>query len=304
MLLEIQAKINGDIIIERDIEFKKHPYIIKVFKKEKEYFISFKRKIVDLENSIPKLIEKSGGDFDLILPKQETYQDILKSIQHIESFGALDHKLTSIDTTNLIFKFIPENENDHISPLKEIKKRTPNNPHERITKDWLFNTLIFENQMGELFIPFAFYRDATDLFNQARYQSAFCTYYMMLEYFFHEKKYGIQNDAYKRMRCLNTGLKNTLNDLIKHPNHHDWLNNELNKRNKSYNPEGLLFILNRFRDELSHAVDKNKNRNIFNDLSFFPLAFITMNICLYVSIKKRLLPFTKKENKERFLDQE
>lgn len=75
---------------------------------------------------------------------------------------------------------------------------------------------------------------------------------------------------------------------------------ELESRNRNYDEAGLLFVLNGYRDELSHAADKIRNRNIFNYLSFFSLAFIAMNVCLHVSIKKRLLPFVTKDNKEFF----
>ncbi|CAM3384797.1 hypothetical protein [Zobellia roscoffensis] len=269
MLLEIEAKINGNLLLSKKIELKKYPYIIKVFEKEKEFFISFSRKILDIENAIPKIFQDENNNTRIKLPNSESYQDILNSIRHIESFGALDNRLLSIDTHNIKIKFIPENENDHLSPLKEITRELEKaNSPERLTKDWLQNIIINENQMGDLYIPFSFYRDATELYNKTRYQSAFCTYFMMLEYFYHEKHYGIQNDAYTRMKSLNSALLNTLEEIKKHPNHYNWLVDKINKRQKKYNPAGLLFTINRFRDELSHAVDKNKNRNTFNDFSF------------------------------------
>ncbi|HEY5588494.1 MAG TPA: hypothetical protein VIK86_06005 [Candidatus Paceibacterota bacterium] len=303
MIFEVQVEILGDnISIEENVEFKKHPYFIRLFGKDEKYYISIQKKLLNFEGCVPTMSVGIDGIPKITIPPNDFYQDIIHFIQHVESFGALDNRLQRIDCDNLTLRWIPENENEHISPFKEITRKKENNkPNVKITKNWLQNTVIYERQMGDLFIPFAFYRDATILFHDSRYQSAFCTFYMMLEYFFHEKEWGIAKDAYKRDLCLNTCLKATLDTLPKYNAHLTWLVNELNRRAKEYNEEGLLFILNRFRDELSHAVHKDKNRNIFNDKSFFSLAFIAMNVCLLVSIKKRLLPFVRVSEKDNFL---
>ena len=112
-----------------------------------------------------------------------------------------------------------------------------------------------------------------------KYQSSFCTFYMMLEYFFTEGNWGIKNDAYKRDKCLKNSLIKCLDELKKYEQHYKWLNDELATRKKTYNEEGLLFTLNMFRNEMSHAVNKYKNRNPFNEHKFLSLTFITMMIC-------------------------
>ena len=303
MIFEVQAEILGEnLSIEYNLEFKKYPYTIRVFMKEERCFISFQKKLIDTDGCVPTWLPGKNNISEITLPQNDFYQDIIHLIQHVESFGALDNRLERIDLENLTLKWIPENENEHISPFTELtRNRERNRQLKKITKNWLQSTVLHERQLGELFIPFAFYRDATILFHDARYQSAFCSYYMMLEYFFHEKQWGIEKDAFKRDACLNTCLKTTLDNLPNHERHHIWLVDELKRRNKEYNEEGLLFVLTRFRDELSHAVDKDRNRNIFNDRSFFSLAFIAMNVCLFVTIKKRLLPFVRESEKENFL---
>jgi hypothetical protein len=303
MIFEVQAEILGNNLnIEENVEFKKHPYLIRLFWKEEKCFISVQKKLLNFEGCVPTLSPGNDGIPLITIPPNDFYQDIIHLLQHIESFGALDNRLQRIDYENLTLRWIPENDNEHIPPFQSITmKKESNHQHVKITKNWLQSTVLHERQLGELFIPFAFYRDATILFHDSRYQSAFCTFYMMLEYFFHEKDWGIEKDAYKRDLCLSTCLKATLDTLPKFKTHHSWLINELKRRTKDYNEEGLLFVLNRFRDELSHAADKDRNRNVFNDRSFFSLAFIAMNVCLLVSIKKRLLPFVREDNKENFL---
>jgi len=303
MIFEVQAQIIGDnLIIDRDIEFKHYPYLIRIIFNEDKYFLSFQKKLIDINNSIPTFTTNSDNVPILTLPPNDFYQDIIRIMQHIESFGALDNCLQSIDFENITLKWIPENENEHISPLSEFTKKIGNSrSYKKLSKDWLFNTVIHRKQLGDLFFPFAFYRDAATLFHDHRYQSAFCTFYMMLEYFFHEKSWGIAHDAYLKDTCLNTCLIETLSELPKHKIHHDWLIKELKRRDKEYNQEGLLHLINRFRDELSHAVDMKKNRNIFNDQYFFSLSYVAMTLCLFVSIKQRLLPFVTKTDKEEFL---
>ena len=303
MIFEVQAQIIGDnLIIDRDIEFKHHPYLIRIILKEDKYYLSFQKKLIDINKCIPTITTNSNSVPILTLPPKDFYQDVILVMQHIESFGALDNCLQSLDFENLTLKWIPENDNEHLSPLSEItRKRENGRSYGRLSKKWLFNTVIHRRQLGDLFIPFAFYRDATTLFHDHRYQSAFCTFYMMLEYFFHEKSWGIEYDAYLKNTCLNTCLIETLNELPKHKTHYDWLVNELNRRGKEYTNQGLLFLINRFRDELSDAVDMRKNRNIFNDQYFFSLSYVAMTLCIFVSIKQRLLPFVSKTDKEIFL---
>jgi hypothetical protein len=303
MILEVQAQILGDrLIVDENIEFKNHPYLIRILLKDDKYFLSFQKKLIDIDRCVPTLTAGNNGIPILTLPPEDFYQDIICVMQHIESFGALDNKLQRIDWENLTLKWMPENENEHVSPLSELSRKIENNrSYNKISNEWLFDTVIHRKQLGDLFIPFAFYRDATILFYDHRYQSAFCTFYMMLEYFFHEKSWGIKYDAYSKNTCLNTCLIDTLNELPSHKTHHIWLTNELKRRGKEYNKQGLLFLLNRFRNELSHAVDMKKNRNVFNDQSFFSLSFVAMTLCLFVSIKQRLLPFVSENYKEEFL---
>jgi hypothetical protein len=305
MEFEIQAEILGKVNFDNTIEVKKHPFTIRVFKNGAKNYISFKKKLIDFENCIPTLKNGEDGIPVLTLPNSDFYSDAIKTIQHIESFGALDNRITSIDTDNLTLRWLPENDNEHVSPLKEsTRKRDKQDNRDKLTEKWLQDTVIFESQMGELRIPFAFFRDAENLFESARYQSAFCTFYMMLEYFFNEGSWGIKKDTYKRKPCLNTALRTTLNLLKEFETHYKWLQNELNIRHKEYNEEGLLYVLNQFRDELSHASNRSRNRNVFNETALFSLAFIIKSVCKYVSTKERLAPFVRKDNLDTFFNKD
>ncbi|PTS95652.1 hypothetical protein DBR11_20965 [Pedobacter sp. HMWF019] len=284
------------------IEIKKHPFKIKLYKTLNEYYISISKPISKGSDCLPKF-DVNGTDKEIVLPNESSYREMLEVINHVESFGSLDRKFEYIDTSNITLKWTAENDHDHFSPLTRITRKISESQQlDPISNDWLRNTISHKNQLGDLYFPFSFYRDGKNLFYSMRYQSSFCTFYMMLEYFFNEKGWGIANDAYKRKKCLNSSLDKTLESIKKYPLHYQWLSSELLKKGKSYNIDGLLFLINRYRDNLSHANDKSKNRNVFNEHGYFSLSYIAMMICLFVSIKKRMLPFVHPSEISGFLD--
>lgn len=307
MILEILAKVDGTFKIEIDLRVEKYPYTINiVYSEEKqEYFLSIRKRMVDFLEHLPKANMNPNGKLVVEFPPHDFFEDIILIMQHIEAFGAIDKNITKIHWENPIIKWIPENEYEHLSIFSEYEReREYSQSHKVITKNWLSETIFFKEQMGNLYIPFSFFREGVNQYHQYRYQGAFCTFYMMLEYFFYDesRKYGIRNDAYKKYLVLNTALCQTL-EYVEHSRiHYNWLNQELKKRNKNNNVEGLLFILNRFRDELSHATSNDSCRNPFKEENYSSLAFIAMSVCLHVSIKMRLLPFVQEENKESFLN--
>ena len=302
MIFELKYKVYGNLNFDKTLRIKKYPYEISLFKEDGGSYISISKKIDSNSECIPTFVI-SDSNKEIKLPSIDSYQEMEDIINHIESFGALDNNLEYIDKLNVIMQWIPENENDHFSPFIKIKRNiNENHKLNKISEDWLWSTVVHKNQLGELYIPFSFLRDGKMMFNTMKYQSSFCTFYMMLEYFFTEGNWGIKNDAYKRDKCLKNSLIKCLDELKKYEQHYKWLNDELATRKKTYNEEGLLFTLNMFRNEMSHAVNKYKNRNPFNEHKFLSLTFITMMICINVSIKKRLLPFVQPNNIDEFLE--
>lgn len=120
MLFEVKAEVKGNIVLKRDIEINKHPYTIRLFFEKGKYYISFLKRLINFEGCIPTLKKEKNGIPIITLPKQDFYSDAIKTIQHIESFAALNNRLKSIDTVILRLKWIPENENEHISPFNEV----------------------------------------------------------------------------------------------------------------------------------------------------------------------------------------
>ena len=304
MILEIQAEILGNFTLAQDMNVKKHPYTLNIFQSSEndKFYISVSKRIIDFKDNLPVLEVNENKLLELKLPPNDFYSDIICLLQHIESFGAFDVGISKIFWEEPTIIWIPENESEHLSPLCKYKGEYKHKSLVRnLTNSWLQNTVLYAKQMKDLYIPFSFFREGSNNYHQMRYQSAFLFFYMMLEYFFSNDKWGIKNDEYKRDLCLRNSLKKTLEVMPNYQEHFSFLKDELKTRNKNYDEEGLLFILNRFRDEFSHANKADKNRNVFNENKYISLAFIIMGVCQNVSIKKRLLPFVSEVDKKSFL---
>lgn len=303
MIFELQFKIYGNLnIINNHIEIKQYPYTIKIFKENNQSYIAISKKIDSNSDCLPTL-NNSNSIKEIIFPKESSYSEMIEYINHIESFGAVDNKIEYIDKIDVEFKWISENEEDHFSPFTNIRRTLQTEQNlDIISQNWLLQTVIHKRQLGELFIPFSFFRDAKNMFNAAKYQTAFCTFYMMLEYFFHDEKrgWGINNNAFKNNICLQSSLNKTLNQIKLYSDHFIWLNEELKLKKKKYNEEGLLTLINLYRNDFSHASNKSKNRNVFNEHRFFSLAFVTSVLCNFVVIKKRLAPFVSPSELDEF----
>lgn len=71
MIFEVQARIIGDnLIIDRDIEFKHHPYLIRIILKEDKHYLSFQKKLLDINKSIPTVVTNSSSIPIIALPPQ------------------------------------------------------------------------------------------------------------------------------------------------------------------------------------------------------------------------------------------
>lgn len=304
MILEILTEIKGNLLIDSEFELLIQPYTIKVFNENQKFYISIKKRIYDYVDFLPKMTLKGDKIDTLTFPSGDFFQDITQLFQHIESFGSLDIGIERIFWEEPTVRWIPENESEHLSPIKEYKAKKEHQQlsNFKFTEKWLSDTLIHRNFLADFSIPFSFFRDGINLFQETRYQAAFCSFYFMLEYFFSEDSWGIKDNAFKRDKCLKICLTKSLEIIKGFDKHYSWLNKVLQIRQKKYDEEGLLYIINRFRNELSHASNKLKNRNVFNDSAYYSLSFIAIIICRQVSIKKRLLKFVREQDQDSYLD--
>lgn len=306
MILQITAQVIGNIVIAKPIEVRKQANIIRLYRDEKsrDLLISISKHLKRPELSIP-ICEIQDGIPKITIQHSEEEDEMLRLIKHIESFGSFDKHIEKILWEFAKYEWIQEKEDEVITPIPSIqRKKNENNGKPTIITDrWVQDTVIFSDMMKDLYIPFSFFREGSNYFKDEKYVMAFASYYWMLEYFFVAKQgYGINNNAYKEHICLNTCLRATLAYLMElNDANLIWVQGELKRRNKKYNEEGLLFIINQNRNELLHTPKNNANKRAFNEYKYRSLAFVAMTLCLNVQIKMRLLPFVQRENIEDFL---
>lgn len=308
MILKITAEVIGNILITKTIAVRKQSCIISLFydADTNKIMISIQKHLKHPELSIPLCIMENGIT-QFALQHSEEEEDMLRLIKHIESFGGLDNHVEKILWEFSKYDWISEDGDTVISPIFSLQRKRKDDDRKPslISERWLQDTVLYADMMKDLYIPFSFFREGCNYFHAEKYIMAFASYYWMLEYFFVAKRgYGINNNAHKEYMCLNTCLRAT---LLYVQNQNDtnfvWLQAELKERNKCYDEEGLLFVINQNRDKILHTPKKNADKRVFNEHKYRSLAFITMNLCLNVQIKMRLLPFVKKNAVEDFLSQ-
>lgn len=310
MKLEVQANVVGYFDFESNIEFKNGIYNIRTFfsKETKEFYIVIGKRVKNYQDYMTKYV-KRGNKHILELTSPECYKDIISLLQHIESFGGIDMNIIKINWEDPLITWIPENnEEKGIMPILSHKlNRSYSHAHRIITKNWLSNTVLFSNQLKELDIPLAFFREGSNYYQRFQYQLAFSFFFMMLEYEFSNGQFN--SAGMKKEFRNNSILENSIITTIKHlkeekNKHWIWLENEVSnwniiKKEKNHiqlDSLGVIEILINARGNTMHANKKsNKNRVIFHESKYESLSFITMEICMYVIIKLRLLPFTCKE---------
>lgn len=306
MILKITAQVVGNIVIAKPIEVRKQSNIICLYHdiETNKFMISIRRQLKRPELSIPLCTIQENGIPKITFQQSEEENEMLRLIKHIESFGGFDKQINKILWEFSKYEWIEESGDTIISPIPTIQiNRSNHSPRANlITNEWLQDIVMFSDMMKDLYIPFSFFREGGNYFNEEKYLMAFASYYWMLEYFFvSERGYGINNNAYKENICLKTCLQATL-CFIKNLNdvNYIWLMADLKRLNKKYDEEGLLYIINKNRDELLHASPKNVDKRAFNEYKYKELAFISMNLCMNVQKKMRLLPFVKKSDVNKF----
>jgi hypothetical protein len=306
MIVKIEAEIIGSFLIEKDMKIKHYPLDIDLrFDKEtQKFYISLSKRILNYGSFIPKLKINEQKVSAIEFPSQSFLEEEIKILQHIESFGAIDKGIEKIDWQHFSIEWIPETKNEENElPIKKYKRDLSYDSETKLmSKDWLTNTIIFRRQLSHLALPFSFLREGTNFYHNFQYQNAFINFYFMLEGFFGNGK-DYRNEKMKsefaNSYIMDYAIDETIMYLAKtNDKHYQWFIDTCRIYNKQADKEGLIHILVEKRGKLSHfsLKDAGKQKNPFNDSEYHSLAFITMMICRYSSIKLRLIPFQRNES--------
>jgi hypothetical protein len=304
MIVKIEAEIIGSFLIEQDMMVKHQPYEITIrFEQDSARFlISISKRELNYSAYIPKIKADNKKSKRIEIPPEDFFQEQIKILQHLESFGAIDKNIERIDWQNCLIEWIPENEEEGIflNLRKYQRKLNYDLNKTTLSKDWLFNTIIHRKQLENLVLPFAFFREGANFFHKFQYQNAFINFYLMLEGVFSNGLYWknkiIEND-FKKSDIMNTSILQSINYLQQiGGKHYNWLNQICKAYNKNVDIEGVIHILIEQRGCLSHfsLASPNNQKDPFADRDYESLAYLTMIICRNASIKLRLEPFKKK----------
>lgn len=302
MIVKIETEISGNFLIKEEFEIFLHPYTIKIRYDNsiKTHSISISKRLLDYQNFVPKVEIKNNQISEIKLPDISFIDDQLNILKHIESFGSIDINITSINWQNCSIEWINEPNEDIVIPIRKYKI-TPsynNNNPKLLTADWLWNTIVYRNQLKGLTLPFSFFREGANSFYSFQYQNAFINFYHMLEGFFGNSQYKNEKikDEFSKSEILKFGIETTLENLININNRHlTWTNKTVKKFDKSLNVEGIIHLLVEYRGKLSHfSLNKMDMKNPFKDKDYESLAFLAMGICIFSSVKLRIDPFRKK----------
>lgn len=302
MILKIEAKVFGNFKIENDINLFYHPYTINlIYDSNNEiHIISVEKQILDYERFLPKVEVTENKITKIEFPNQDFLEDQIDLLRHLESFGAIDQNLSTIDWQNCSIEWINEpNEETQILLRKYSRKLTYEKNNERLlTKNWLRDTIIFRRQMSDLVLPFSFFREGANLFHSFQYQNSFISFYLMLEGFFGNNQFKNEKvkQEFKKSEILCTAVNQVIENLqIKKDKHYKWLLDKVKSYSKNIDLDGIVHVIVEQRGNLSHfSKDRSNMKNPFNDKQYESLAFITMSICIYSSIKLRIGKFKRK----------
>lgn len=304
MILKVETEIIGSFEIEKNVRFKYYPFDIDVQydSESKNFLISLSRRVNDYSQFLPKTKVENGKLNNIVIPKDPPLSEQIEILQHIESFGAIDKGIEKINWQNCSIEWIPENEAEakdvSISEYKRSFSYQPRNS--LLTKSWLENTIVYRKQLSHLSLPFSFFREGANQYRRFQYQSAFISFYLMLEGLFgnckNSKDYKNTNikKEFATSKILDTAITKVIFDLKERGGiHYEWFNASCKKYNKEANKLGLIHILVEQRGDLSHfsIKDKKTQKNPFCEESYNSLAFIAMMICINSSIQLRLDPF-------------
>jgi len=301
MILKIETEILGNFSIEKDMKIKHNPFEIDIrFEEEmNRFFISISRRVTDYSSYLPIMSTTDHKISQINFPPQSFLEEQIEILQYIESFGAIDKGVEKINWQNCSIEWIPETdiEEEELTIKKYNRDLSYDKELKILSRNWLFNTIIYRRQLSHLTLPFSFFREGANFYHNFQYQNSFINFYLMLEGFFGN---GIdyKNEKMKLEFKKSDILEYAINESIQYlenmrGKHYEWLIEICKRYNKKVDKEGIIHVIVEQRGNLSHFSFRNlnKQKNPFKDSSYESLAFITMSICVFSSIKLRLGPF-------------
>lgn len=287
MKIQLIAEIEGNFLLNNSVSAKLYPYEFVIFKDNSKKYISITKPIIDYKDVAPKIYVKNNMP-NIEATKPEAYKDMEQWLYYIEAMGAFNFEIKKIHIDELEVKWICETEEEKGSiPITSLKRnRIPKTSTKYVSNSNLSNLVIFRKMLPEAHIPFSYYRQARNFFNDNDYYFAFINYFMMLEFMFADgqfNKAGMTKNFEKSELlelCVLSALQMLGNEDKKGLNY-SWLLQECKKRQKKLDFNGIVYILIEYRGLLSHA--SNRSKPFFLDVEQLrPLVLLISLICFFL----------------------
>lgn len=285
MRFQITAIVEGDFIISENLFTYSGNYKIELEHKLETNYISVSKKAINYSDFMTKYLGDTDGIPSFQLTPYEYYKDMVNYLHYIEAIGSFSLGITKIHWEELTISWIPElPEEEGIMPIRTYSKNFEPYASKKSIRQLDLSMLVSHKQyLEELTIPFTYYRQAKNFFENRLYYFAYINFFMMLEYCFANgqfKKEAIIRE-FSKSHILKKAIINTLEILPNSETHYLWLKNECKNRGKEIDVAGIIYLLVEHRGLLSHATQKSK-QFLFNDNKLFSLAFIISTICFIV----------------------
>jgi hypothetical protein len=301
MRIIFEAEVSGVTPLKTIIEMKQHPFIIRLIPNDKGMLekICIEKQILNYEKFLPKFSigPEKGSVAQMYIPEQDFLEEE-KLIQHIESFGGLDLGIKKIHWETPRITWIPETQEEKVKVTMPTYKRSfqYEQPKTPISLGWLQEVVIRRNMTSHLAPTLSFFRIGADHYHSFKYSEAFLNFYLMLEGFFgngQSKNHKVEV-AFKNSDILKYAMSEAF-DFLNSDNagspHKVWLESYVKEKGWSFDNDGLIKSIICIRGNLSHYYFKSsrKQRDCFNEKEHESIACIIMMVCLFATIKLRVV---------------
>lgn len=309
MKLQICAEIEGQFLLKNKVEAKLYPYYFEILKKDSKYFICITKPVTDYMDYAPKLYVKDGI-VHMEATKPEIYKDMEEWLYYIEAMGAFNFEVAKIHIDELEVNWIYETEDEKgLIPITSLKRNKQKSKASKYLTDRnLSNLIFFRKMLSEAHIPFSYYRQAKNFFDNDNYYFAFINYFMMLEFYFadgHFHKKDMAN-SFKKSLLLKLCVLSAVSMIRKNDanaGNYKWLIEECEVKHKEVNFECVIYLLIEYRGLLSHASKRSK-KYLFDNYKLRPLAFITSMICFFLCGYIQVYSCSSEESKQRLMSEQ
>lgn len=273
--------------MKEKVEARQGLYEFCIFQEKGKRYISVSKPVKDYLKYAPKVCKK-GGSLCILDTDPDLYNDMLDWLLYIEATGSFSYGVDRIHVDELEVSWICENEEEErqipiLATKREIRKSTAD---KYLSSNNLLNLVMYRSESPNIHIPFSYYRQGKVAFDSNNYYFAFINFFMMLEYCFangefHKKQMLFEFSKSQLLKSCVDSTISMIQSLGNENLNYTWILSECEKRQRSFDFEGVIYVLVEYRGLLSHASKRSKDY-LLNDIELRPLAFITNLICQFL----------------------